>query len=235
MRMKRIRLTPFDVIKPMIALLTLNIIVLSVWTAVSPLQCDTIIVARDIFERVIETRHICRSGHSEVFISVLFVINMVSLVIALVQAYQARNISVELSESTYIFRVMSTFLYLSFLGMPILVIARDNVDAYYFVRVGLVSVICSSILLFIFVPKILARKKKSVTSTSQIPKRWSKDIAKKDIEEEKEEEADAINSAGSVMVTVAVSSQLLLSVTVTVNVPAVRPVTVAVVAPVFHT
>lgn len=62
-----------------------------------------------------------------------------------------RNISTELQESSYIFIAMALILF-----VPVLVIARDNVAAFYFVTAGLVFVVCSFILLLIFIPKVKA-------------------------------------------------------------------------------
>lgn len=55
-KFKRIKVTPRDVIKPMAALLSLNIIVLTVWTVVDPLRSEVEIVDTDVFGRPIETQ-----------------------------------------------------------------------------------------------------------------------------------------------------------------------------------
>lgn len=189
-KFKRIKLTPFDVMKPMIALLFLNIVVLTVWTAADPLQREVIVVSRDPFFRNLETYSVCSSDHSSIFVAMLGVINLGSLGFSVVQAYQARNISTELSESTYIFRAMCLILYGSFLGIPIVIIARDNAEAYYFVVTGLIFVICSSVLLLIFMPKILAsRKKKSDLVDATPNNRWGLQTNKAAKEKRDEEHA----------------------------------------------
>mmetsp|Transcript_18477 Transcript_18477/g.39971 ORF Transcript_18477/g.39971 Transcript_18477/m.39971 type:complete len:910 (+) Transcript_18477:305-3034(+) len=189
-KFKRIKLTALDVMKPMTALLFLNIVVLTVWTVIDPLQREHIVVAQDAFLREIETYAVCSSDHAGIFLAILCVINLGSLVIAVIQAYQARNISTELSESAYIFRAMWIILYVSFLAIPVLVIARDKVEAYYFVTAGLIFVICSSILLLIFVPKVLATRKNNPPETS-FPARWrmmNNEAPEEEREEEKEQE-----------------------------------------------
>jgi len=172
-RFKRIKLTARDVMKPMIALLFLNIIVLTVWTAIYPLQHRMIDLKKDRFGRTEEMYAICSTDGSRshiIFISILGFINLGSVFFALIQAYQTRKISTELSESAYIFRVMSIILYAAFLGIPVLILAGENVDAYFFVWAGLIFIVCSSILLLIFLPKILATKKGTTETT--LPPRW---------------------------------------------------------------
>ena len=153
-RFKRLKLTVADVIKPMVVLLMLNVIVLTVWTVIDPLQRNTIVVSVDRIDRDLETFGVCGSDHGYIFLGVLCLINLGSLIVATIQAYQARNMSTELHESSYIFIAMALILLVSFIGVPVLFIARDNTQAYYFVTAGLVFVVCSSILLLIFVPKV---------------------------------------------------------------------------------
>jgi len=170
---KRLKLTARDVMKPMIALLSLNIIVLTVWTVIDPLEPEIIMSTQDRFGRPIDTHTVCSSRHYLIFMGILCAINLGSVLFSLIQAYQARNISTELSESAFIFRVLYIFLYGAFLAIPVLIIAREDAKAYYFVWVGLIFVICSSVLFLIFFPKILATRRKVPTATN-LPARWQK-------------------------------------------------------------
>lgn len=105
-KFKRIKLTPTDVMKPMIALLLVNIIILTVWTIIDPRYYYIGHVELDDFGRVVETKSFCSSEHQKIFIGVLGGINLGSLAFTLVQAYQARKISTEYSESNCIFMAM---------------------------------------------------------------------------------------------------------------------------------
>ena len=67
-----------------------------------------------------------------------------------------------------------TILYATILGIPVLIVAHNNVAAVYFVTAGLVFAICSSILLFMFVPKVLASRIKKDTNTPV--NRWQKPV-----------------------------------------------------------
>ena len=93
---KRLKVTAMSVEKPMVVLLLLNVIVLTVWTAMDPLQHETVINI-DPFNT--ETYGVCTSDHGYIFLAILCVINIGSLAIAVFQAYKARNHSKELHES----------------------------------------------------------------------------------------------------------------------------------------
>ncbi len=105
-KFKRIKLTATDVMKPMIALLFANIIVLTVWTIIDPRQVETNVINFDQWDRTIETKSFCSSEHQTIFLSILIIINLGSLAFTLIQAFQARKISTEFNESNYIFVAM---------------------------------------------------------------------------------------------------------------------------------
>ena len=68
-----------------------------------------------------------------------------------------------------------TILIACLLGIPVLIIASQNVAACYFVLAGLFFIICSSTLLFIFLPKFLASRKKKDERTPII-NQWSRPV-----------------------------------------------------------
>ena len=187
-KFKRLKLTARDVMKPMIALLILNVIILTLWTVIDPQKKRVIDVGPvDDFGYAASTYSICFSEHASIFIAALGVVNLGSVAFALVQAYQARNISTEYSESSYIFRAMAIILYGSFLGAPVLVISGPNIEAYYFVWVGLIFILASSIDVLIFLPKIRTMRKQKENGTPERPQ-WQRgeDGATRDKTEEKE-------------------------------------------------
>ena len=159
-RLQRITLTARDVMKPMVLILFLNIIVMTAWNTTDPLHRKTIVVNTDIFDRELETYPICSSTHAAIFLAILGVINFGSLAITFIQAYLARNLPTEFSETRYIFLVLSVFLYVSVLGIPIIILAGRSVDTRFFVVAAFIFVLVSSIQLLIFVPKILASRDK---------------------------------------------------------------------------
>jgi len=165
-RFKRIKVEAVDVIKPMVVLLAINTIILTVWTIIDPLQRETVSVQKDVFDRDVETYGICKSDHTAIFLAILSLVNLGSLLVALAQSYKARNISTELQESSYIFLAMALILLVSFIGIPVIVIARNDVSSSYFVMAGLVFVVSTSILLLVFIPKVQAVRRKVRTSVT---------------------------------------------------------------------
>jgi hypothetical protein len=67
------------------------------------------------------------------FVVCLIVINFSVICIANKQAYQARNIKTEFSESRYIGFIMLTMLQSWMVGLPILALIRDDPQAYFVV------------------------------------------------------------------------------------------------------
>ena len=170
-KFKRIKLTVMDVIKPMAFLLSLNIIILSVWTAIDPLRSNIEIARTDEFDRTLESYAVCQSEYGHIFLPILLCINLGCLLVTVIQACRARHISTELSESKYILRALWIILYVSFLAVPIIIIARSS-EAFYFVVTGFIFVVCTSILLLIFGPKFVAVRKKKKNKTETPNKQW---------------------------------------------------------------
>jgi hypothetical protein len=92
------------------------------------------------------------------FIVSLAILNFIALVIVNVQAYKARNIHDELSESKYIGIATLSMLQIFIVGVPLLVIVYHDPNAYFFVMCGIIFIICTTILFLIFVPKIIRWK-----------------------------------------------------------------------------
>lgn len=153
-RVKRVKIAAVDIMKPMTILLMLNTIVLIVWTVIDPLQRETVTVDQDAFLRDIETYCACASKHMAIFYASLYVINLGSLIVASIQAQKALKISTELQESRYVFLAITLILLVSFIAIPMVVIAEGKVAASYFVMAGFVFIASVSTLLLVFVPKV---------------------------------------------------------------------------------
>lgn len=133
-----------------------NVVVLALWTLLDPM----VYVRRahpgtDGWNRVISTYGSCQSENSPLpFLIPLAVLNMGVLIIANWQAYRARHIQCEFSESTYIGFVMAILLQAALAGAPLLFVVNDNPRAYYLILTSMIFIVNMSILLLIFVPKV---------------------------------------------------------------------------------
>ena len=95
-----------------------------------------------------------------IYLGVIISVNFVCLLVALWQAFEARKISTDLQESSYIFIAMALILIVSFVGVPVVYIAEDNTLASYFLMIGVIFIICTSVLVLIYVPKWRAYRKR---------------------------------------------------------------------------
>lgn len=96
---------------------------------------------------------------SKIYLILLGVINGGALVIAMYQAYQARDIQTEFAESKYIAFVMFSFVEAVLVGLPVLLLDRENARVKYFETAIICILLCLAILGFIFVPKFLHQRK----------------------------------------------------------------------------
>jgi competence protein ComGC len=155
--MRRVVVTHKDVLAPFIALFTLNSVFLLTWTLVDPLRWERFAVGEEEWN----TYGACVGGTlSKVMLGLIGAANFGALFLACQQAYHARDISGEFSESKYIGVAIYGWLQILVVGLPILfLIQRDNPTARYFLMVCMVFIVAMSMLLIIFVPVFVNYKK----------------------------------------------------------------------------
>ena len=151
---KRIKVTPLDVAKPMAVCLSANFLVLVLMAVIAPLEWTVETLDEDDYGRPTETQGFCNWSNSIPFLIPLAFINLCCLLYSLVQAYEARGISIEFAESEYIFRCTLVIALACFLSFPVLVLIHDNNNAFYFFLSATIFITGSLVLLLIFVPKI---------------------------------------------------------------------------------
>ena len=160
-KLRRVVVRPRDVALPFIALMVLNIVVLLAWTLHSPLVWERQVVdSYDKFGRSVESVGMCASTntmYTSIYLSMLAAINISVLIFANYQAYMARNLPSEFSESTYIAIAMGSFLEVAALGIPLLFVSTSDSSIRYLIRSVLTIATSLSPLLPIFLPKYLQR------------------------------------------------------------------------------
>jgi len=166
--LKHIKVTAYDVMAPLIVLLLVNLLILSLWTGLDPLKWEREVTKVDVFGQTVETEAHCESDSFAAFVSVLAVGNMGALVVAAYQAYKARDIALEFSESSYIGRAIGLFLLACLYGIPVLIITWDDPSARYFVLMILAFVCSMSVLLLIFVPKVIFDRRGGFKKASHV-------------------------------------------------------------------
>lgn len=153
-RFRRVAVTEKDVLHYFALLLFINLALLLTWTFVSPMEWTR------IQESKTESYGKCTvSGSgtaSNTVIAFVAAVNGIALVLANVAAFRARRIATEYSESRYIGMIMLSILQIVMVGVPILFLVEGNPTARYFTMSTIVFILCMSILLWMFVPKIIA-------------------------------------------------------------------------------
>jgi hypothetical protein len=133
---------------------TVNAIILSIMSGLSPTDYELIVESYDEFGRPEEIRGQCTFKESLPYVLSVCVINFGALLFTIAEAFKARNLSTEFAESIQIFRALLTITITIFVGGPVLLLARDNANTFLFVASAIIFVGCLSVLLLMFVPKI---------------------------------------------------------------------------------
>ena len=156
-RYRRIQVMPRDVVLPFVFLLSMNVIILIVWTVLSPLRWKRAGAANyDVFGRSRESYGRCIS--EDQFIgricgTSILIVDLIAVIVANYQSYMARSVPIAFQESFYIFICNALILESLLLGVPVLLVVRNDPSASYFVEIMLVIVISMNLILTIFIPK----------------------------------------------------------------------------------
>ena len=160
--LRRIQVREKDVLGPFAVLFGLNFVALLLWTLLDPLQWErSEIDGRPSSHN--QSYGACRSTHgpaSTAMIVVVGVVNASAFCVACYQAFCARNVSDEFSESRSLGVALFSWVQLLLVGVPVLfLIDEDNPSARYFITAGLTFAFCMSMLLLIYVPIFIQKKK----------------------------------------------------------------------------
>ena len=160
---RRINVTHGDVLAPLLATLSMNFVLLLVWTLVDPPQWTRV----DVTE--FESYGICSTGEgvaSTVIVSLLLALNFLCVVITNIQAYKTRKVSDEFNESNYIVLAMISIMQIFLVGVPLVFLTTNNPTACFFVITSMILVITMSVLMCLFVPKFRRVYKRHSTSAT---------------------------------------------------------------------
>eukprot|EP00593_Proboscia_inermis_P005709 CAMPEP_0171321174 /NCGR_PEP_ID=MMETSP0816-20121228/110078_1 /TAXON_ID=420281 /ORGANISM="Proboscia inermis, Strain CCAP1064/1" /LENGTH=346 /DNA_ID=CAMNT_0011818857 /DNA_START=186 /DNA_END=1226 /DNA_ORIENTATION=+ len=151
---KRVSVSTRDVMIPFAVMLSLNVILLLSFTLISPLE-----YIRFDTDTLNDYGTCSVNSGSNQYVTIflgasIILVNVGALVMSNIQAYKARHISDELSESAYIALAMISMLQTYVIGIPLLIVVWKEPGAKYILLCGMIFVISMSLLLLIFIPKI---------------------------------------------------------------------------------
>lgn len=167
-RFRRVTIRVFDVIIPFAVLLGLNVIFMLIWTLVDPMYYDR---AQRCGLDESTSFGSCQLGRTDVSSAMavsVAVVDFSALLLANLQAYKARGIKTDFNESGHVGIAMLGILQIFLVGTPLVFLVNDNPPAKFFVLAAIVTVVCLSVLLLIFVPKMMKSKKAVVERSSHI-------------------------------------------------------------------
>jgi len=139
--------------------------VLTVWSVLAPMRWTHFnYLSVDDFGRSIESKAMCSVPVGKeltvyLCISVLVVLNTVSVSLAAYQSYLCRKVKLQFNESGQVFVVLMSILQLCVIGVPVFLTVTGIPSAKFAVYSLLVSILCASILLPLFGPKLQAIRK----------------------------------------------------------------------------
>ena len=124
---------------PFLLLMTANLVVLTCWTVLAPLRFVRVAgEGTDEWSRPVSSTGSCVSDTESSlrgipYLAALVAINLSVVVLANIQAYRARNIKTEYSESRYIALIMLFLLQSWLTGIPVLALVHEMPEANYIV------------------------------------------------------------------------------------------------------
>jgi len=164
--MQRVVVLERDVLKPIGIVLTLNLLLLLCWTFIDPVIWHREMIDGD----PTNTYGYCESEGKPyiVFISLLVLLNFCAIALACERAYRARKMGDDsYTESRWVGVACLSWIQVLLIGIPVLLLTRHTPVAAYFVEVAIVFLVCVSMLLFMFLPKMrLMSKPPSVPQSS---------------------------------------------------------------------
>ena len=156
---QRVTVTVKDVMMPFITLLSLNVLLLGIWTGVNPLVYRRVQISPISSYGICQLRDSSGAGLTPVILFGL--LNLITLIAANVQAFRAREISDEFSESKYIAIALLSILQAMLIGVPVAFMTSQEPPVFAVIVSCFVFIVAMSLLLLIFVPKIILTRKKA--------------------------------------------------------------------------
>lgn len=173
---RRVTIHVKDVLLPFAILMTINVALLLLWSFIDPLiwvrtkasdNTDYESFGCCYASSLVQDGTSADSGFSYSILwgGLIVLLNFCALAMANYQAWKARNTSTAYSESSYIGYTMVSLLQAILIGLPVLLLVlQSNAIVYYFVWSVLIFIVCTTILLLMFVPKMLMVSKRETKS-----------------------------------------------------------------------
>jgi len=159
---------------PFAVLFAVNFALLLAWTLKDPLRFERVKV--DDNNPFSDTYGTCKFENDGTvgFAVAILVVNFSSILLACAEAYRAREIGDEFSESKWVAVTIASWFQVFVVGMPVMFLVTEFPTATYFLKTSIIFVACMSLLLFIFVPKVMIQRKNVVIKGSMVMRNSNK-------------------------------------------------------------
>ena len=131
-----------------------NISVLIAMTVIGSVVYVRTDLTFDQFGRATESFGHCDFGTNKWYMIPIAFINVGFLFCSIYQAYAARHLSTEFSESKYIFKALLIMMLTIAIGVPVVALSYETPSAVAFISSAMITVVCMSVLAYIFWPKV---------------------------------------------------------------------------------
>lgn len=150
----KIKISNRDMLIPVLCLFSISLVVLILWTAISPPTFVREDTEFNEFGQPTQSSGICAYTDALPYAVSIGIIYALSLIVSLYQIYEARKVATEYAEGEYIFLALVASLGIAFFGFLLWLVLDDQTGARFVVIACLVFLVNMAVLLLIFVPKI---------------------------------------------------------------------------------
>ena len=158
-REQRIQITRQDLLLPSLVIFGINVAVLTVWTIFDPEHWERVPINESSYSlNLVEesTYGVCNADTKMIYLPLLFILDFLIVVLALVQAYECRRITTEYSESLWISVSVATTTQVWAVSSGVLLyLIKGRPREFYIVECFMIFFTTFPVLLFIFVPKMV--------------------------------------------------------------------------------
>jgi hypothetical protein len=152
--MRRATVKAKDVGGVMLIFVSIQFVILLSWQLVDPLRWEREVLRSNDRGFPLESIGYCTSDSALSFWIPVSVYNFICLLYALYLCYVTRHIPSDLNESKWVTVSIISIFQILLLSIPVLVIAWDDSNAFFFLRATVVFLISMGVTCFIFVPKV---------------------------------------------------------------------------------
>eukprot|EP00804_Cyclotella_cryptica_P011025 CCRYP_017488-RA/>CCRYP_017488-RA protein AED:0.30 eAED:0.30 QI:710/1/0.9/1/0.44/0.3/10/542/659 len=158
-QLRRVKVSQKEVMMPFVILMTANFGLLLAWTLIDPRVWHR--TEPDDYHN--SEGYCAASGEAKyIFVALIGAVNLLALILANMQAFRARRITTEFSESSYVMMTMVSLLQALLISIPLLVLVQDNEIVFYFVMFVLIFTVTTATLGLMFGPKIVLVRQRAL-------------------------------------------------------------------------